>query len=248
MGRRKKESKKDNIELTPKQIMEFLSYNKGVKRFNVNKKSWYKSDKMTKSQLEINITVVIQYFTGLRMNEVVKLTYNQLKDLASSKKIRVTLSKSKTPKTRLINISPKDRTARQLKSSLAKMIKEWLQYNQPYLVVSSNMKPKEKILKKKNGKEYKTYYYPYINNFNARVNKKLKEFLSYKETQGEEILPPHIEKLTTHAFRNNFIVKLYRVTNNDLSKTKTIIQHSDIKLTDRYITKYIANDVSIPIF
>ena len=75
-------------------------------------------------------------------------------------------------------------------------------------------------------------------------DKALKKFLEYKEEQGERVLPHHIDKLTTHGFRNNFIVAVYRATNNDLVRTKRIIHHSDIKMTERYIEKYLA---SIPI-
>lgn len=238
----------DNLELKSSIILEFLKFNRGVNRYNVNKREWIKLEKMTKSQLEINISVTIQFFTGLRMNEVVKLSNSQLKDISNSKRVRVELSKSKETKKRVIEINPKEKHSKRLKRELVKMIKEWLKFKQPFLVVSKNMSPKEKLLKKKNGKQYTTFYYPYINNFNSKVNKKLRDFKEYKESRDEEFLPNHIEKLTTHSFRNNFIVMLYKATNNDLSKTKTIIQHSDIKLTDRYITKYIANDTSVLLF
>jgi len=238
----------ENIAISPLKILEFIKFNTGVKRFNVNSKEWYKNEKMTKSQMEVNIVVILQYFTGLRMNEIVKLSFSQLKDLAGGKKIRVNLSKSKTNKSRIIAISPKERNSKRLQKELFKIIKEWLKFKQDFLVVSSNMEPKKSIIKKNNGKEYETYYYPYINNFNTKVNRKLKDFVEYKESQKDEFLPNHIEKLTTHGFRNHFIVMLYNATNNDLSKTKTIIQHSDIKLTDRYITKFMENDLSIAIF
>ena len=238
-----RESRQDNLELKSSDIIEFVKFNTGIKRFNVNTKKYYVKPEMTKSQLEVNIAVIIQFFTGLRINEIVKMSDLQLKKLSRKQAIKVKISKIKRNVERVIDIAPSDKQAQKLHRILIKLIKEWLKLKQDYLVISKNMN-KVKVVKKIKGKEVETSYYPYISNFIAKVNKALKKFLEYKEEQGERVLPHHIDKLTTHGFRNNFIVAVYRATNNDLVRTKRIIHHSDIKMTERYIEKYLA---SIPI-
>jgi integrase len=167
----------------------------------------------------------------------------QLERISKKQAIKIKISKIKRNVERVIDIAPSDKQAQKLHRILIKLIKEWLKLKQDYLVISKNMN-KVKVVKKIKGKEVETSYYPYISNFIAKVNKALKKFLEYKEEQGERVLPHHIDKLTTHGFRNNFIVAVYRATNNDLVRTKRIIHHSDIKMTERYIEKYLA---SIPI-
>jgi len=238
-----KENRQDNLELKSSDIIEFVKFNTGIKRFNVNTKKYYVKPEMTKSQLEVNIAVIIQFFTGLRMNEITKMNLLQLKKLSRKQAIKIKISKIKRNVERVIDIAPSDKQAQRLHKVLIKLIKEWLKLEQDYLVISKNMN-KVKVVKKIKGKEVETSYYPYISNFIAKVNKALKKFLEYKEEQGERVLPHHIDKLTTHGFRNNFIVAVYRATNNDLVRTKRIIHHSDIKMTERYIEKYLA---SIPI-
>jgi integrase len=238
-----RESRQDNLELKSSDIIEFVKSNTGIKRFNVNTKKYYVKPEMTKSQLEVNIAVIIQFFTGLRMNEITKMNLLQLKKLSKKQAIKIKISKIKRNVERVIDIAPSDKQAQRLHKVLIKLIKEWLKLEQDYLVISKNMN-KVKVVKKIKGKEVETSYYPYISNFIAKVNKALKKFLEYKEEQGERVLPHHIDKLTTHGFRNNFIVAVYRATNNDLVRTKRIIHHSDIKMTERYIEKYLA---SIPI-
>ena len=238
-----RESRQDNLELKSSDIIEFVKFNTGIKRFNVNTKKYYVKPEMTKSQLEVNIAVIIQFFTGLRMNEITKMNLLQLKKLSRKQAIKIKISKIKRNVERVIDIAPSDKQAQRLHKVLIKLIKEWLKLEQDYLVISKNMN-KVKVVKKIKGKEVETSYYPYISNFIAKVNKALKKFLEYKEEQGERVLPHHIDKLTTHGFRNNFIVAVYRATNNDLVRTKRIIHHSDIKMTERYIEKYLA---SIPI-
>jgi integrase len=240
-----RESRRDNLELKSSDIIEFVKFNTGIKRFNVNAKRYYVKPEMTKSQLEVNIAVIIQFFTGLRMNEIVKMSDLQLRKLSRKQAIKVKISKVKRNVERVIDIAPSnDKQAQRLHKTLVKLIKEWLKFKQDYLVVSKNMNKVKSIIKKKNGKEYETSFYRYINNFIIKVNKTLKKFLEYKEEKDERVLPHHIDKLTTHGFRNNFIVAVYRATNNDLVRTKRIIHHSDIKMTERYIEKYLA---SIPI-
>jgi len=239
-----RESRQDNLELKSSDIIEFVKSNTGIKRFNVNTKKYYVKPEMTKSQLEVNIAVIIQFFTGLRMNEITKMNLLQLKKLSKKQAIKIKISKIKRNVERVIDIAPSDKQAQRLHKVLIKLIKEWLKLEQDYLVISKNMNKVKTVIKKKNGKEYETGFYRYINNFTIKVNKALKKFLEYKEEQGERVLPHHIDKLTTHGFRNNFIVAVYRATNNDLVRTKRIIHHSDIKMTERYIEKYLA---SIPI-
>jgi integrase len=240
-----RESRQDNLELKSSDIIEFVKFNTGIKRFNVNTKKYYVKSEMTKSQLEVNIAVIIQFFTGLRINEIVKMSDLQLKKLSRKQAIKIKISKIKRNVERVIDIAPSnDKQAQRLHKILIKLIKEWLKLEQDYLVISKNMNKVKTVIKKKNGKEYETGFYRYINNFTIKVNKALKKFLEYKEEQGERVLPHHIDKLTTHGFRNNFIVAVYRATNNDLVMTKRIIHHSDIKMTERYIEKYLA---SIPI-
>jgi integrase len=238
-----RESRQDNLELKSSDIIEFVKFNTGIKRFNVNTKKYYVKPEMTKSQLEVNIAVIIQFFTGLRINEIVKMSDLQLERISKKQAIKIKISKIKRNVERVIDIAPSDKQAQKLHRILIKLIKEWLKLKQDYLVISKNMN-KVKVVKKIKGKEVETSYYPYISNFIAKVNKALKKFLEYKEEQGERVLPHHIDKLTTHGFRNNFIVAVYRATNNDLVRTKRIIHHSDIKMTERYIEKYLA---SIPI-
>jgi integrase len=236
-----------NIEIEARHILEFVKWNTGTKRFNVNSRKWEEKKEMTKSQAEVNIVVILQFLTGLRMNEVVKLEYKQVKALFEGKKIRVELSKKKEIARRVIELRP-TKENKKLIREFKKIAKMWLTHKQTHLVVAKNMEKKEKILKKPNGKQYKTYYYPYIDSFNGKLNKRLKEFKEYMEFEKDiEVLPNHIEKLTTHGFRNNYIVRLYGATNNDLSKTKAIIGHSDIKLTDRYITKFISQDTTVTV-
>jgi integrase len=125
---------------------------------------------------------------------------------------------------------------------LIQLIKEWLQFEKSHLVTAKNMKHRTGVkIKKKNGKEYDTSYLTYIHNFIYKVNKLLKAFVEYKSDKDEDILPPHIERLTTHGLRNNFIVATYRNKNNDLVATKRAIHHSDLSTTARYIDKYLAD-------
>ena len=238
-----KSNTQSNMEIKSSDILEFVKFNTGSKRWNFKLQEVVKDDKMTKSQYETNIAVIIQYFTGLRMNEVAKLSREQLIKLSKKQAIRVSLSKTKYKKERRIDIRPKNnRSSKTLHRKLIQLIKEWLQFEKSHLVTAKNMKHRTGVkIKKKNGKEYDTSYLTYIHNFIYKVNKLLKAFVEYKSDKDEDILPPHIEKLTTHGLRNNFIVATYRNKNNDLVATKRAIHHSDLSTTARYIDKYLAD-------
>jgi len=224
--------------LTPKVLMDILENNKGIEKYSFKEKKVIKLEKYSKSQLEMNISIAIQFFTGLRINEIVKLKRESLEKISKKQSFRVKLSKKKKVEYRTIEIKvEKDRVAKKLLALLIRNIKEWLKLGQDFLVIAKDMNSKPKTIKKPNGKEYITYYYPYIQNFTNKVNRVLKEFVA----NNDDILPNHIPKLTTHGFRNNFIVSLYVKTGNDLSLTRKVIGHSDIKMTDRYINKYLAN-------
>ena len=246
MANSKKTNSNLDLDISADSILEFVRFNTGVKRFDIHTKEWYFDNRMTKSQKIINIAVIIQFFTGLRMNEIVKMSFSQLLELSKKKKVRIELSKTKNRKTRNIELKAKDFKANKLHRELVNLLKDWLKFKQDFLVVSKNMNPKPKTIKKANGKTYQTYYFVYINNFIAKVNAKLKLFVAKKESENKAFLPNHIEKLTTHGFRNNFIVSVYKYTGNDIVATKLLIGHSDISITDGYISKYKANEIINP--
>jgi len=222
-------------------VLEIVKFNKGTKKYNPSKKEFYVDDKMSKSQLVKNIAISIQYFTGLRMNEIAKLSFSQLELLSKKKSIQVVLSKLKKRVIREISIKPTHNDGKKLYRELLRMLKSFLSLKLDFLVVSKNMNSKSSIIKKKNGKEYQTSFYPYIATFIAGVNLVLKNFVAKKESEDKTFLPSHIEKLTTHGFRNNFIVLFYRIFGNDLIRIQKLIGHSSSEMTGRYVYKYLSN-------
>lgn len=65
-------------------IQDIISFNSGTK----------KSEKMTKTQAKQNLTILLQYMSGLRINEVFNLTKNKVNDLIQNREIILDLSKS----------------------------------------------------------------------------------------------------------------------------------------------------------
>ena len=234
--------KKENTSvIDSSSVLEIIKFNTGRIRFNANLKKKYFDSKMAKSQLIQNIAITLQFFTGLRINEIAKLEFSQLELLSKKKPIKVVLSKLKNRVVRNIAINPTLKSGQLLYKQLIKMLKSFLQLNQDFLVVSKNMNSKKTIIKKKNGKTYETSFFPYISYFLIGVNSVLKRFVEKKDSENDSFLPSHIEKMTSHGFRNNFIVTAYKSFGNDLVRTQKLIGHYSIDMTSKYIYKYLSS-------
>ena len=232
--------RKNQIDITAKDILRFVEFNTGNKKaFNVYTKKYYEITKMSKSQLIMNVAVIIQFFTGLRINEVAKLSFSQLQGLSKNNTIFVILSKNKRTKKREIVISGKSSDGKKLKKVLMTLLKDWFGLKQDFLVVSKNMVSTAITVKGKNGIVYHSSVFEYIKTFTRKINKKLKDFVEYSKSIKITVLSKSVEKFTTHILRNNYIVKLYEILKYDLSAVSFEIGHSSINITNIYISRYM---------
>ena len=183
--------------ITALNIVDFIKFNTGVKRFNINTEKWCFDDKMTKSQLIVNIAVGVQYLTGLKMNGVAKMSFSQIDNLSQFKVIEITSDSNLK-----VSLNSRLDDSKILKNEISKLLIEWLKLNQDFLVISENMNSKPKTIKKPNGKIHQTYYFVYIDNFIAKVNSKLKLFSEKMN---------FVEKITTNSLRKNHSLALKRI-------------------------------------
>ena len=158
------------------------------------------------TQKTLGLVMCIGVTMGLRIQDILQLKTDYIKPQLDSTDYRLVLKETKW-KTDFDKMIPE---------GVMEMLGQYLQYNK----IHPSMKDEFFFLNPKTGKFYSTHW----------VNKRFRILQSqYKWLREGD------KTFSSHSLRKSYAMTIYKYYGNDLMKVKQALNHSSVKITERYL-------------